>query len=26
LLRELDALLMRDGFATIADAVGVDAR
>ncbi|MES3054843.1 quinone-dependent dihydroorotate dehydrogenase [Sphingomonas faeni] len=26
ILRELDALLKRDGFATIADAVGVDAR
>ncbi|TCP66655.1 quinone-dependent dihydroorotate dehydrogenase [Sphingomonas sp. PP-CE-1G-424] len=26
ILRELDALLTRDGFATVADAVGVDAR
>ncbi len=26
MLRELDALLTRDGFATIADAIGVDAR
>ena len=26
MLRELDALLARDGFATIADAVGIDAR
>ncbi len=26
ILRELDALLKRDGFATVADAVGVDAR
>ena len=25
ILRELDALLKRDGFATVADAVGVDA-
>jgi dihydroorotate dehydrogenase len=26
MLRELDALLTRDGFASIADAIGVDAR